>query len=57
MALVAGEYTVEEIQHHDNSNPKDNLKRDVLFLDDFFVEAVARRSVEVFGFVIQGWFS
>ena len=52
--LMTGEYTVEEIQHQDNSNPKHNLKRDVLFLDDFFVEATARRGIEVFGFVFQG---
>jgi len=51
---MTGEYTVEEIQHQDNSNPKHNLKRDVLFLDDFFVEATARRGIEVFGFVFQG---
>jgi hypothetical protein len=54
---MAGEYTVEKIQHQDNSDPKDNLERDVLLLDDFFVEAAARRGIEVFGFVIQGLFS
>lgn len=51
---MAGEYSVEEIQHQDDSDPKDNLKRNVLFLDDFLVEAAARRCVKVFGFVIQG---
>ena len=52
-ALMAREYAVEEIQHQDDSNPKDNLERDVLFLDDFFVEAAASWGVKVFGFVIQ----
>jgi hypothetical protein len=51
---MAGEYAVEEKQHQNDSNPKHNLERDVLFLDDFFVEAAARRGVEVFGFVFQG---
>jgi len=53
-ALVAGEYAVEDVQHYDNSNPKQNLEREILLLDDFFVEAAASWGVEVFGFVVQG---
>jgi len=51
--LVTGEDTVEDKQHYDNSNPKQNLKRDVFLLDDFFVETAARWGVKVFG-VFQG---
>jgi len=51
---MTGEYTVEDKEHYDNSNPKQNLKRDVLLLNNFFVKAAARRGVKVFGFVNQG---
>ena len=51
---MAGEHAVEEIQHQNDSDPEDDLKRNVFLLDDFFVEAAARWGVEVFGFVIQG---
>jgi hypothetical protein len=55
--MMAGEDAIEEIQNQDDPNPKHDLKRDVLFLDDFFVEAAAGWCVEVFGFVVQGCFS
>ncbi len=51
---MTGKYAVEEVQDQNNSHPKNYLERNVLFLDDFFVEAAARWGVEVFGFVNQG---